>query len=256
MLWVGGLRALFLQALHPAALAGVTSFSDYRDDPWGRLHRTAEWIGVVSYGSHAEVRAAAERVRGLHRRVGGTDPVSGRAYRATDPDLLLWIHLCLVDSLLEVSRRSGSGLSRADADRYVAEQVRTAELVGLPASAAPDSVAGLHAAIEGYRGQLRVSPSTREVARFVLLPPLPAALALLTPARPMWAAVAGLALSTLPGWARRLYGLPGLVSTDLSATLALRAMRLAAMGLPTAVREGPHLRAARGRLAVGLSVAG
>jgi uncharacterized protein (DUF2236 family) len=34
-MFVGGLRALLLQSLHPLAMAGVAEHSDYRGDPWG-----------------------------------------------------------------------------------------------------------------------------------------------------------------------------------------------------------------------------
>src|SRR5580693_6660433 len=40
-MFVGGLRALLLQSLHPLAMAGVAQHSDYRRDPWGRLQRTS-----------------------------------------------------------------------------------------------------------------------------------------------------------------------------------------------------------------------
>ena len=40
-MFVGGLRALLLQSLHPLAMAGVAGHSGYRGDPWGRLARTS-----------------------------------------------------------------------------------------------------------------------------------------------------------------------------------------------------------------------
>lgn len=248
LVWVGGLRALFLQALHPVAVAGVTSFSDYRADPWGRLMRTADWIGVVSYGTHDEVARAAARVRGLHRRVSGTDPVTGRRYRAEDPDLLLWVHVALVDSLLTVARRAGFAVGSEEADAYVCEQVRAAELVGLDPSTVPADVAALDECLEGYRQNLVASPRARELARFVLAPPMPTAVALATPARPAWAAVATLGLAALPPWARRLYRLPGLPVTDWAVDATLRGLRLATRPLPRGWREGPHRRAARARM--------
>lgn len=249
LLWVGGLRALYLQALHPVALAGVASNSGFRDDPWGRLVRTASWIGVATYGTTEEVRRAAARVRGLHRKVRGTDEVTGRNYRADDEDLLLWVHVALVDSLLDVARRGGVPVSGAEADAYVAEQVRAAELVGLDPALVPADVASLRATIDSYRPQLRSTPQAREVARFVLAPPMPVAVQLATPARPAWATVSGLALASLPRWARRMYSLPALAPTDAAVGLALRGLRLTTLALPPALREGPHLRAARARLA-------
>src|SRR4051812_15960790 len=81
VLWVAGLRALLLQALHPAALSGVLVHSDFRADPWGRLLRTAEYVGTVTFGTRGEVDAIAGRVRSLHGKVAGADPKTGVRYR-------------------------------------------------------------------------------------------------------------------------------------------------------------------------------
>jgi hypothetical protein len=48
-------------------------------------------------------------------------------------------------------------------------------------------------------------------------------------------AIASLAMATLPRWARRMYGLPGLPPTDLAATVALQGLRIATDMRP----EGP-----------------
>src|SRR3954452_19653973 len=137
VLWVGGLRALYLQALHPLAIAGVDEHSDFRSDPWGRLIRTASWIGLTTYGTTAEVEVAAARLRKIHGYVRGNDPVTGKPYAADDPELLLWVHCCLVESFLSTYRRCGGPLTQDEADRYVAEQVRLAPLVGLDPALVP-----------------------------------------------------------------------------------------------------------------------
>lgn len=249
ILVVGGIRALLLQALHPAAMAGVAANSAFRTDPWGRLRRTAEYVGTVSYGSTADARRAAARVRGVHGRLSAVDPDSGETVRVDDPELLLWVHSCEVDSFLSTALRAGLHLSDADADRYVAEQGLAAVLVGVPGGIAPDSVAELAAYFTRVRPRLRAIPEALEAARFLLLPPMPTWVAVATPARAAWAGVASLGLGALPRWARRLYGLPGLPTTDLGATLAAKALRTALGAMPTGMREGPALRDARARLA-------
>src|SRR5215469_4069232 len=40
-MFIGGIRALLLQSLHPLAMAAVAGHSGYRGDPWGRLQRTS-----------------------------------------------------------------------------------------------------------------------------------------------------------------------------------------------------------------------
>src|SRR3954452_7150705 len=121
VLVLGGVRSLLLQALHPVAMAGVADHSGFREDPWGRLLRTAEYVGATTYGTTLEARRAAARVRGVHRRISGVEAVSGRAYRADDEDLLLWVHCAEVESFLSTVRRCGARLGTGAADRYYAE---------------------------------------------------------------------------------------------------------------------------------------
>ncbi len=249
ILWVAGLRALLLQALHPAAMAGVLEHSDFRADPWGRLLRTADYVATISFGTDAEARNAAGGVRGLHRQVAGLDRITGERYRADDPTLLTWVHCCEVESFLRTYRRAGGAISDAEADTYYAEQTRSVALLGVDPGTVPDSRAAIASYFAGIRPQLRSDSRAREAARYVLWPPMSARIRLLTPARPGWLGIASLALASLPHWARRLYLLPSLPGTDLAVSAELRAMRLALQAVPERWRDGPHLRAAKSRLA-------
>jgi len=248
-MWIAGLRALLLQAVHPAAMAGVLQHSDFRADPWGRLLRTADYVGVVTFGSTEEVEQIGRRVRGLHATVRGSDDATGVSYRASDPELLRWVHCCEVESFLTTFQRAGGGLSAAEVDAYYDEQTRAAAVVGLDPALVPASAAEMSAYFERMRPELAVDQRARRVAGYVLRPPMPRWVVLTTPARPAWAGVAGLGAALLPRWARRLYRWPGLPTTDASATAAVRALRLAGSRAPDRYREGPHLRAARARLA-------
>ncbi|HET7529646.1 MAG TPA: oxygenase MpaB family protein [Mycobacteriales bacterium] len=250
IMWVAGLRALLLQAVHPAAMAGVLEHSDFRRDPWGRLRRTADYVGTVAFGSTAEVAAVGARVRAVHATVRGIDGRTGQTYSARDPQLLRWVHCCEVESFLTVYQRGGGGLTPGEVDAYFAEQTRAAAVVGLDPSSVPGTAAEMATFFRRMRPQLRADDRSRRAARYVLLPPMPAWLQLATPARPAWLGVAGLAAALLPGWARRLYRLPGLPTTDLAATVALRALRAGLHRAPESYRVGPHLRAARARLAL------
>lgn len=244
---LAGLRALLLQALHPRAVAGVARHSSFRADPWGRLLRTAEYVGVTTYGTTAEATRAGAHVRGLHRR-SAVDPDSGASFRLDEPELLLWVHCCEAESFLTTAVRCGLRLSPAERDRYYAEQVRAAGLVGVPADDVPASVAAMTAYFDAVRPALRRTEDARRAARFVLWPPMPTAVAYGTPARGAWAALAGAALAMLPRWARRMYALPGLPTTDVAATAAGVALRSGLLALPERVRVGPSVRAARRRL--------
>ena len=247
---VGGIRALLLQALHPVAMGGVHRFSEgFTSEPWARLTRTAEYVATLTFGTRREALRAVRRVRGMHRGKSDTEPTTGRAYSVDDPDLLLWVHACEVDSLLSVARRSGVPLTDADADRYVAEQAVAAELIGCEPADVPRSVADLADYFDRVMPELAMTGPAREAARFVVVPPMPGWVQLLTPARPAWAGLASLGLATLPRWARSMYGLPGLAITEPATTASLRAFRATTLAVPPRVRENPTLRAARLRVA-------
>jgi uncharacterized protein (DUF2236 family) len=245
VLWVGGLRALLLQALHPEAMAGLARNSDLRSDPWGRLLRTAGYVGTVSFGTTAQAEAAGAAVRRVHQRLG-----------VDDPHLMRWVHCCLVDSFLTTARSAGIRLSAAEADRYVAEQARLAPLVGVAAESVPHDVAAVTEYFEAMQSELRLTPAARDAARLVVVPPMPAWVQLATPARIGWTGVAALAVGLLPAWARRLYGLPGLPVTNVAARGAVRVLALSLRAVPDRFRDGPHLQAARSRLAMTTRIEG
>jgi uncharacterized protein (DUF2236 family) len=201
-LLAGGLRALIVQALHPLAIAAVAEHSDYRSDVWGRFNRTSSYIVNTIYGSTAMAWEEGRRVRAVHRRIRGTDPVTGLAYSADDPELLLWIHCTLVDSFLAAYRRYVGRLSPADADAYVAEMVRQAELVGLGPEQVPSSEGANAAFIDGQRPILQLTTPARQALETVVHPPLPAH------RRPYWWTASNAALVLLPDWAAEIYGLP------------------------------------------------
>jgi uncharacterized protein (DUF2236 family) len=237
---VGGLRALLLQALHPVAMDGVARFSGgFKEEPWPRLIRTATYVDTLTFGTRTEAERAVARVRGIHQKLRATEATTGRAYRVDDPDLLLWVHCCEVDSLLSAARRGGLPISDDDADRYVAEQVTAATLIGIPAADAPHTMAGLAAYFEGMRPTLAVTPAAREAYRLIVLPPMPTWVRYLTPAQPAWGGLATLAVALLPAWARRMYSLPGLGLTEAAATGALKAFRQTMLRLPQRVRRSP-----------------
>ena len=247
---LSGLRALFLQAVHPLAMAGVAEHSDFRSDPWGRLFRTADYVGVTTYGTTDQARRAGARVRGIHRKLGGIEPETGQAYRVDDPELLRWVHCVEVESFLTTAVRCGLRLSRAERDAYYAEQTRGSALVGLDPADIPASVDEMAAYFRRMQSQLRVTAEARRAATFVLWPPMPSRVALGTPARPAWIALASAAFAMLPRWARRLYRLPGLPVTDAAATAAGLAFRSGLLVVPERLRHGPALKEAQARLGI------
>jgi len=197
---LAGMRSLMIQALHPLAMAGVAQHSDWRRDPFGRLAATSGYVLTVTYGDTAAANTAAARVRAVHKHVRGTDQVTGIEYSAEDPDLLLWVHAGMVDSIVDVVARYGRGLDAADADRYVAEMVPFAEIVGVPAGQVPASVAALRDYIESVE-LLQATPAALDAIGVVLDPP-----ELEVEFRDLWHDLGQVAIGTLPGWAREMYG--------------------------------------------------
>lgn len=211
-LLVGGLSALMWQALHPLAMAAVADHSDYKQDVWGRYARTSNYVLTTIFGTTKQARALGARVREVHRPIRGVDRVTGLPYAADDPTLLLWIHTTLVASFLAAYRRFVRPLPQELGDRYVAEMVRQAELVGLEASQVPADERSNWEFTESCRPMLRVTPASLEAVDTVLHPPLPPW------RRPVWAVAGQAAVSLLPDHVREMYGM----RLDPALALAVR----------------------------------
>ena len=234
---LGGVRALALQSLHPEVMLGFDRVTDARDDPWGRLSRTGKYVNAITYGTVAEAESTSARVRRVHAALG-----------LDDPDWLLWVHCGAVDSWLDAHRRAGAPLTADEADRFVEEQVIAARLVGCREIDVPRSVSELADYLEAVRPELRATTEARDAVLALLWPPMEAKIEWLTPARPAWTALAITGVALMPRWARRMFALPGLPTTDLSATVSARTLRTALVALPESRRTNPHLRAAQLRL--------
>ena len=229
---VGGLRALLLQALHPVAMDGVAAFSGgFRDEPWPRLIRTGQYVDTLTFGTRTEAPAAV--AAGCAASTGGsvpTEETTGRAYRVDDPDLLLWVHCCEVDSLLSHARRAGLPLTDDDADRYVAGagDRRDADR-GADGATCPGLGRRASTPTSRRSGRRWRSPRRRGTAyRLIVLPPMPGWVQLLTPARPAWGTLASLGArdpaARGPGGCTRC---PGSGSPTPRRRPALRAFRQA-----------------------------
>jgi uncharacterized protein (DUF2236 family) len=244
---VAGLRALLLQALHPLAMAGVDQHSGWRQDPVGRLAATSAYVSVISFGDKATAERAAARVRGIHEHIRGVDQVTGRPYAASDPALLLWVHAALVESALVARRIFGTPVSADDGDRYVAEMVVAAELVGVPRSQVPASVAELERYVSSVQPELRCTPAASESMAYLLDPP-----GLDPDIAEIWLDVRDGAIATLPQWALGMYG----YSLPAPLTTGRRTEIRQALGLLDAVFLGePGVLEARQRLTLRMRAA-
>src|SRR6201995_5820889 len=194
-MFVGGLRALLLQSLHPLAMAGVAEHSNYRGDPWGRLQRTSTFLAETTFGSATDAQRAVDRVRGIHRR--GRGPArDGRPYAATDPHLLEWVHIAKADSFLRAHQLYGAApLDQDGRDGYVADMAEIAARLGVEDP--PRSERELAQPRNDSRPDLLSTPAARDAARFL---PLTPPLSLM--ARAPYGVLSATAVSMLPLWAR------------------------------------------------------
>jgi len=226
---VGGLRSLIIQSLHPLAMAGVADFSDYRRRPLVRLQRTSAYVAATTFGTTDQAHDAAARVRRIHKRVRGVDPVTGLSYSADDPATQVWVHTVEMHSFLAAYRVFGGGLSDEEADRFFSENVQVAELVGTPASMVPATLAEVRSYFSSVRPELRMSDAARDAIHFVLQPPLSSRelLPLQLPMR----ALASAALALVPRDLRRLAGIDRSPLLDAAAIAAARPLVMA-LGLP------------------------
>ena len=193
---VGGIRALLVQALQPATLAGVRNHSRYEQDPLGRLAGTIRWLTVTTFGSHAAVAGEASRVNRLHTKVVGEQPVS---YRASDPHLLLWVHAAFTDSFLAAHELYCKAPIPGGADGYVSTWARSVTPLGL--EKAPKSKVELDEVMDSFFTELKVTDDTASVVRFIRKPPLPVLV------RPAYAMLFQAAIVSLRPEHRELLGL-------------------------------------------------
>ena len=238
---VGGIRALLMQALHPGSLAGVADHSRYEKDPLGRLAGTIRWLTITTFGSHSAVGTEATRVNRLHARVKG-DYLTGqhetRAYRAADPDLLLWVHVAFMESFLVAHEMYAAtpiprGSAESPADNYVEQWGRSVAPLGLDQT--PSTRREMDDIITDLwkRRVLVSTESTKSVVGFIRRPPLPVAV------RPIYRLLFDAAVVSMRPEFRTMLGLtakPRWLVVPVTRAI-LRAIR-AAIGPESPIEDG------------------
>lgn len=228
----GGARALLMQAANPLVIAGAGQTGMFERNPWKRLQRTLVLTYTLTFGTRAEADAAAAKINEVHTRINGIDPVTGRRYDALDPDLLLYVHACLVDSALLFEERTVGALDDAGRHRFHEEQMLAAEMCLVPRDLIPPTVPAMRAWLADVedRGEILVTDNARKVARLFLHPPKEAEW------RPVLIGVSRLAFATLPPLMREMYGFPHGPLRQAAVDAALAATRLARPLLPPRFR--------------------
>ncbi|MFN8193257.1 MAG: oxygenase MpaB family protein [Nocardioidaceae bacterium] len=228
-MFVGGIRAVMMQSLHPVAMTAVAEHSGFRGDLWGRLARTSTFLATTTFGPEVHAQAAVDKVRMIHEHVTGTMP-DGTPYVASDPHLLAWVHAAEVDSFLTAHQAYGQRrLTAAECDDYLAQTAVVARKLGVLDP--PTSAAGLRAVLDDFRPELRATAEAREAMAYVRLEP-PLSRGARAPYAVLWAAAIGL----MPPWARTELELPS--RPRLERRVVPAAGRAAVAGIRWALRPG------------------
>ncbi|WP_246159346.1 oxygenase MpaB family protein [Nocardioides antri] len=219
-MFIGGIRALLMQTLHPVAMQAVSEHSGFRGDMWGRLARTSRFLAVTTFGTADDAQQAIDAVRAIHDRVTGTTP-DGAPYTASDPHLLLWVHVAEIDSFLLAHQVYGDRpLDQDERDEYVAQTAEIARRLGVLEP--PTTEAGLREVLAAFRPELRGTRQAREAVRYLLIrPPLPVA------ARAPYSVLTSAAVGLMPVWTRRHLRLPWF---PIAERTVVRGMGAAAVG--------------------------
>ena len=236
-----GQRALLMQAAHPLAFAGLTANTGGLGAPFQRLAHTAKTMETIFFGSRDEADREAARVQDLHTRVRGAldEPAghypAGSAYRADEPEFLLWILACLADSAQAFYERFVRPLTPEERTAFWDDYLTVGELFALPRDRAPAAYADYRAYMAERLASpdLHVTPHARELGRQVAFElPLPAS------RRPALTVINFMVLGLLPARVRDLYGL-GWGPLQATALAGLATWLRAARPLtPARVRRG------------------
>jgi uncharacterized protein (DUF2236 family) len=238
---LGGGRAVLMQIAHPLVAMGVSEHSSYMSDPYRRTMHTFMLGQLLTFGSTETARGAARTINRLHTHVHGTlntsagDFTRGTAYKARDPELLLWVHATLVDTVLLMYRTLFGPVSLEAQDRYYQESKSSGKLLGLTMSDMPETVVDLQRYVDEmvHSNRLAATPQGRELARQVLFPPAP------TIFRPLMHLNAQLTCGLLPQPVREIYGMEWSRRQQRLFDWSMSSLRRIIPRLPMALRVLP-----------------
>ena len=231
---LGGAAALLLQIAHPLVAAGVAQHSRFREEPFGRLHRTLDSTLTVVFGEPDRARAALRRIDRRHATVAGTAD-DGRSYRARDPRLLLWVQTTLVLTSLRLYELVLRPLAPDERERYWSETKPIASALGVADALLPPTLADLERFESEMLGDEVIPDGTSyELARAIMRPvPFPGVLY-----APLDALTAGL----LPGALREPLGLRWRTRERLLFRAVIVTLRLVRRIAPPWLSVVPHAR--------------
>jgi uncharacterized protein (DUF2236 family) len=161
-LLAGGARAILLQVAHPAVGRGVAEHSDFAYRPLDRLRATLTYVYCVTFGTPEEIEQVAAMVTAAHRNVAGT------GYRASDPELQLWVAATLYDTALLVYEELFGPLEESLAERVYEQYAVLGTALQVPPGLWPADREAFGAYWRNMIDTLEVSDDARRVAQELL----------------------------------------------------------------------------------------
>ncbi len=241
---LGGSRAVLMQLAHPLVAMGVSAHSSYMSDPFGRAVRTfmhGEWL---MFGSLEKARKAAREINHLHTNVHGSLPTEAGAFRvgtpydARYPELLLWVHATLVDTLVLCYQLFIGPLTDDEQDDYYQQSKAVAHLLGLIPDRMPRTFKDLQAYVRDMvnSNRLAATPQSRQLVQQVMFPPAPSIF------RPAMHLNYQLTCALLPEPVRQIFGFEWSERRQRLFDLSAWGMRRALPHFPMYLRELPVTR--------------
>lgn len=241
---IGGARAVLMQLAHPLVATGVSAHSRYMSDPFGRAENTFLLGHMLTFGSRQTAQQAARTINRLHKHVYGTLPVqagdfaAGQGYQAWNPELLLWVHATLIDTILLMYPLFVGPLNHDEQEQYYQESKGAARLLGLTPANMPATVDDLRRYVVDMiqSNQLAATPQARQLARRVLFPSTSELL------RPLMLLNLSITCALLPAPIRELYDLEWGSRRQQAFQLSAIGIRMLMPHLPTALHILPLTR--------------
>lgn len=202
---------------------------------------------ALTFGTPEDHRHTLDNIRSIHRRVRGQLSVTtgrfpaGTPYSAEDPELLLWVHATLLDSIPLVHERVVGPLSADERDRYCAESAAVAIALGARDADVPRTWTALTTYLEDTyaSGSIAVGDHARALAEAVLRPPLSTLIAPITQLNRL------VTIGLLPPRVREQYGFEWDDRRQRRLATALRALAAARRHLPGRIAHWPEARKGR-----------
>ena|SRR5258707_8306399 len=238
---LGGTRAVLMQLAHPLVALGVSNHSSYMTDPFGRGARTFVLGEKLIFGPSRTARQAARTINNLHKHVHVHLPTDagafaqGAPYDARDPELLLWVHATLIDTLLLSYKVFVGPLTHVEEEQYYRESKTMARQLGLTEEKMPAGIDDLKQYVYSMVHSDHLAPTlqARELAHQTLFPPAPIKL------RPLMHLNLNITNALLPQPVREIFNLEWSKNQQRAFELAAHGSRLVIPRLPASWRELP-----------------